>query len=69
MGPFLVLGAGLITISFDLAGALAEEEKLIFGLGSIAVGVFMSYTLRNVNKKIRKHWEQFHKWVEELGHR
>ena len=69
VGPFLVLGAGLITISFDLAGALADEEKLIFGLGSIAVGIFMAYTLRNVHKKVRKHWEEFHKWAEELGHR
>ena len=68
VAPFFLLGIALIAISFDLvAGELADEEKFIFGLGSIAVGIFMAYTVRNVNKKVRKHWAEFHKWVEEQG--
>ena len=70
VGPFFLLGSALIAISFDLvAGALADEEKLIFGLGAIAVGIFMAYTTRNINKKVRKDWADFHKWAEEQSAR
>ena len=66
VGPFFLLGSALIAISFDLvAGALADEEKLIFGLGAIAVGIFMAYTTRNINKKVREDWAEFHKWAED----
>ena len=68
--PFFLLGSALIAISFDLvAGALADEETLIFGLGAIAVGIFMAYTTRNINKKVRKDWADFHKWAEEQSAR
>ena len=65
-----MLGSALIAISVDLvAGALADEEQLIFGLGAIAVGICMAYTTRNINKKVRKDWADFHKWAEEQSAR
>ena len=63
--PFFLLGSALATNGFDLAGGLADEDKLIGGLVSIAVGILMVYVVRTINKDVRKHWEEFHKWAEE----
>ena len=61
-----LLGSALIAIRFDLvAGELADEEKLILGLGSIEVGIFMAYTDRNIHKQVIKHRAEFHKWAED----
>ena len=66
VAPFFLLGSALIAIRFDLvAGELADEEKLILGLGSIEVGIFMAYTDRNIHKQVIKHRAEFHKWAED----
>ena len=63
--PFLLLGSALITNGFDLTGGLAEEDKLIGGVVSIALGILFAYMVRTINKDVRKHWEEFHKWAAE----
>ena len=63
--PFVLLGSALITNGFDLAGGLADEDKLIGGLVSIALGILFAYLVRTTSKDVRKHWDEFHKWAEE----
>jgi hypothetical protein len=63
--PFLLLGSALITNGFNLAGGLADGDKLIGGLVSIALGILFAYLVRTIGKNVSKHWEEFHKWAEE----